>query len=754
MELLKRKIVTEIIVCDSFNIQIAVPFSSLKAKTTNIPRKTAFLRIFLGKSKKIRIFANRYTQNYKMMTQRFFILVVTLTISLNMIGQDSYIKNIEAAKTGDSNAQVEIGNCYINGIGVSKDPEQAYQWYKKAASKNNPVAQYNIGLLYYNGWGLKKNIEKAFSWYLKSAKQGYSMAQYNLGCCYLYGQGIAQDQEKALFWFEQASEQNYPMGSYNAGMCYYNGWGTEKDFTKAVAYFQKAADLGNPMAQLNLGVCYKTGSGVKQDDTKAIYWYKKAADQGEATAAGNLGVCYMEGYGVPKDYAKAVYWLEKANAGGYTAIKPQLAEARSKLGEQVPAPTQHAETTIPKKDNSKYANNIEAAQKGDPKAQNTIAICYSEGSGVEKDWQQAVYWFRKAAEQGYSVAEYNLGLRYQKGEGVKRDYEQAMYWYQKAASQGVSNAMNNIGVLYKNGSGVKKDYTQAALWYQRAADKGNKKAKENLVNLQKMIEDEQKNTIDEVDKTIPQVGQTDRNTFAVIIGNENYDNEADVPYAENDANIFKQYVQNTLGVPEKQIKLFTNATLNNIRSAVRWLSQAMDISGGKGRAIFYYAGHGIPDEATKAAYLLPVDGMGSDVESAYSLKQLYSEFSKMPAERVTVFLDACFSGSKREGDMMASARGIAIKAKPETLNGNMVVFTAAQGDETAYPFNEKRHGMFTYYLLKKIQDTKGNITLGELQNYITDEVKHQSFLENNKIQTPSVLVSPAMSKEWKNVQLR
>ena len=57
------------------------------------------------------------------------------------------------------NAQVEIGNCYINGIGVSKDPEQAYQWYKKAASKNNPVAQYNIGLLYYNGWGLKKNIE-------------------------------------------------------------------------------------------------------------------------------------------------------------------------------------------------------------------------------------------------------------------------------------------------------------------------------------------------------------------------------------------------------------------------------------------------------------------------------------------------------------------------------------------------------------------------------------------------------------------
>ena len=103
MELLKRKIVTEIIAYDSFNIQITVLFSSLMAKTSNIPRKQLFYGCFLGKSKKIRIFANRNTQNYKMMTQRFFILVVTLTISLNMIGQDSYIKNIEAAKTGDSN---------------------------------------------------------------------------------------------------------------------------------------------------------------------------------------------------------------------------------------------------------------------------------------------------------------------------------------------------------------------------------------------------------------------------------------------------------------------------------------------------------------------------------------------------------------------------------------------------------------------------------------------------------------------------
>ena len=126
----------------------------------------------------------------------------------------------------------------------------------------------------------------------------------------------------------------------------------------------------------------------------------------------------------------------------------------------------------------------------------------------------------------------------------------------------------------------------------------------------------------------------------------------------------------------------------------------------------------------------------------------------MNAERVTVFLDACFSGSKREEGMLASARGVAIKAKPQEPADNMVVFTAAQGDETAYPYKEMRHGMFTYYLLKKLQDTVGDVTLGELEDYITREVKRQSFVENDKMQTPSVNASTALQGKWRDMSLK
>ena len=680
------------------------------------------------------------------------LIISVLTVVLNVMGQDTYVKYIEGAKKGDPNAQVEIGNCYFNGMGVAQDYVQAHQWYKKAAAKNNAAAQYNIGMLYNYGHGVKQNYEKAVAWYTKSAQQGYAMAQYNLGCCYLYGHGIDQNQQQALYWFKKGSEQNYAMATYNAAMCYYNGWGTDKNPTMAVEYFQKAADADHAASQLNLGVCYKTGYGVQRDDAKAVYWYQKSADQGETIAMSNLGVCYLEGAGVAQDFSKAVYWLEKAEAGGYTATRQQLADARAKLRDGGSVSTVTAQSA--NAPSSKYSKNIEAAKNGDPKAQNVIGICYSEGTGVEKNLETAVYWFRKAAEQGYGVGEYNLGLRYQQGEGVEKDYEQALYWYRKAAGQGMVNAMNNLGVMYKYGQGVKKDYEQAAAWYKKAADKGNKKAQQNLDNLKKLMADEQKTAVAAVDQQIPVGGQDNRNTFAVIIGNETYDNEVDVPYAENDANVFKQYVQQTLGVPEKQIRVLTNATLNNIRSAVRWLAQAMEISGGKGRVIFYYAGHGIPDEATQSAYLLPTDGMGSDVESAYSLKRLYAELGKIPAERVTVFLDACFSGAKREGGMMASARGIAIKAKAQAPEGKMVVFTAAQGDETAYPYKEMRHGMFTYYLLKKLQDSKGSATLGELQDYLTNEVKRQSFIENNKMQTPTVMTSSAMSDNWRNIKLK
>lgn len=246
----------------------------------------------------------------------------------------------------------------------------------------------------------------------------------------------------------------------------------------------------------------------------------------------------------------------------------------------------------------------------------------------------------------------------------------------------------------------------------------------------------------DVDTNIPTTETVASTTFAVIIANENYTREAHVPFAARDGEIFARYCHKTLGIPEKNIRLVKNATLNDMKFQLNWLNQVLTAHDGQAKAIVYYAGHGIPGESDQTAYLLPADGYGSDPGTGYALKDFYTVLGNAPAESVTVFLDACFSGTKRESGMMTSARGVAIKVKSETPRGNMVVFSAAQGDETAYQYAEKGHGMFTYFLLKKLQETCGEVTLGELSDYVTKEVEKASIVNNNKIQTPSVIPSP------------
>lgn len=118
-----------------------------------------------------------------------------------------------------------------------------------------------------------------------------------------------------------------------------------------------------------------------------------------------------------------------------------------------------------------------------------------------------------------------------------------------------------------------------------------------------------------------------------------------------------------------------------------------------------------------------------------------------------MFLDACFSGAQRGNGMLASARGVAIAAKEEMPQGNMIVFSAASADETSYPYQEKEHGLFTYYLLKKLNETKGNITLGELESYISEKVTQESVVTNGKVQTPTVIPSVDADDDWRNLKL-
>ena len=250
-----------------------------------------------------------------------------------------------------------------------------------------------------------------------------------------------------------------------------------------------------------------------------------------------------------------------------------------------------------------------------------------------------------------------------------------------------------------------------------------------------------------------------KNRYAIVIGNENYssfqktlEKEQDVPFAVNDANTFKKYALETLGVEEENLFFLENATSGQMNQTIDLVTKIVSKLGNKAELIFYYAGHGFPDELTKEPYLIPVDVSSSYLNNAISLDELYEKFSKTGAKKVLAFVDACFSGGARENSLLAS-RGVKINPKMTDISNNLVVFSASSETQSALPYNEENHGMFTFYLLKKIKESKGRITLGELFDYVSEEVSLNSLKINQKEQDPNVIFSPKIENKWRSWEI-
>ena len=123
-----------------------------------------------------------------------------------------------------------------------------------------------------------------------------------------------------------------------------------------------------------------------------------------------------------------------------------------------------------------------AAEQGHTFAQYNLGVCYYNGWGVPQDYSEAVKWYRKAAVQGYADAQCNLGYCYHSGQGVPKDYSEAVKWYRKAAEQGYAVAQTFLGICYYIGEGVPLDFSEAVKWFRKAAEQGNMYAQYNLGN--------------------------------------------------------------------------------------------------------------------------------------------------------------------------------------------------------------------------------------------------------------------------------
>jgi hypothetical protein len=201
-----------------------------------------------------------------------------------------------------------------------------------------------------------------------------------------------------------------------------------------------------------------------------------------------------------------------------------------------------------------------------------------------------------------------------------------------------------------------------------------------------------------LDENIPVSLDTRNDTYVLIIGNQKYRFASDVTYAIHDARVFREYCERTLGIPALNIHVAENATKQMISEEEMedWLGTIQDRE--KKRLIIYYAGHGVPDTRNQnKSYLLPTDVRGENPKRGIALDDFYAKIGSLDFAQATIFMDACFSGVNRSNDCVTEGmRGVEIEVDETPLSeGRLVVFSAAQGNETAQGYPEQGHGLFT-----------------------------------------------------------
>lgn len=238
---------------------------------------------------------------------------------------------------------------------------------------------------------------------------------------------------------------------YESGYKYYE----EKKFEEAADLWIKAANKGLAEAQYALGLLYEEGRGVGKSEDEALKWYNKAAEQGHEEAQKNFNNLFHR-----QRFKITTTGTSSSSRRPYNETEKKViysADKQFALGEK----------------------------------------CYY-GRGVEKSYEKAMEWYKKAANQGHAEAQCSLGYMYSRGIGIQQDYKKAAEWYEKAADQGHAKGLFNLGSMYYNGRGVPKDIEKAKTLFDRAAKKGDKDAKTILTKLNKTTEAKTRKTNDGV----------------------------------------------------------------------------------------------------------------------------------------------------------------------------------------------------------------------------------------------------------------
>ncbi len=194
-----------------------------------------------------------------------------------------------------------------------------------------------------------------------------------------------------------------------------------------------------------------------------------------------------------------------------------------------------------------------------------------------------------------------------------------------------------------------------------------------------------------------------------------------VKYARHDAEVMAEYLRTIGGVPGERVRILLDrqALIQDLEDTFeRWLRKKVD----RETIVYvFFAGRALVEGGTGAISLVPYDGTLSGAKQLYSLVRLQEVLYRLPIRQAILMFDVSMDPSP--GTALADIPSPAWESPVSEARKDVEMWMVGNRDlQEAHAYDEGKHGLFTYHLLRGLQgvadvDRDGTVIAGELCTY-------------------------------------
>ncbi len=235
--------------------------------------------------------------------------------------------------------------------------------------------------------------------------------------------------------------------------------------------------------------------------------------------------------------------------------------------------------------------------------------------------------------------------------------------------------------------------------------------------------------------------------IVIAIGVSRFRNEdmLSVKYAGRDAEVMADYLRAIGSVPDARVRVLldTHALKQDLADTFdKWLPKRVDAS----TVVYvFFSGRVMVDGVTGEVSLVPFDGTTEALERLYSVRRLQESLARLPIHRAILMFDVSLDPSL--GADPAATPPPRWEAGAEKRKDQMMWMVGNKSLQEAHAYEQGKHGLFTYHLLKGLQgladiDRDGKVEAGELCLYARGQVAQVAREQFGNEQDPLCIPPP------------